>query len=69
MQTPGTIFREHFAQKAAANGSIEIDGSKKQRRDLTKTRIVLVACVFLAVYGVIAARLTTLAIALSLIHI
>ena len=63
MQTPGTIFREHFAQKAAANGSIEIDGAKKQRRDLTKTRIVLVACVFLAVYGVIAARLTTLAIA------
>ena len=63
MQTPGTIFREHFAQKAAANGSIEIDGAKKQRRDLTKTRIVLVAFVFFAVYGVIAARLTTLAIA------
>ena len=63
MQTPGTIFREHFAQKAAANGSIEIDGAKKQRRDLTKTRIVLVAVVFFAVYGVIAARLTTLAIA------
>ncbi|MEP1442125.1 MAG: penicillin-binding protein 2 [Hyphomicrobiales bacterium] len=63
MQTPGTIFREHFAQKAAANGSIEIDGSKKQRRDLTKTRIALVAFVFLAVYGLIAARLTTLAIA------
>jgi len=63
MQTPGTIFREHFAQKAAANGSIEIDGAKKQRRDLTKTRIVLIAFVFFAVYGVIAARLTTLAIA------
>ncbi|MEP3232931.1 MAG: penicillin-binding protein 2 [Hyphomicrobiales bacterium] len=65
MQTPGTIFREHFAQKAAANGSIEIDGAKKQRRDLTKTRIVLVAFVFFAVYGLIAARLTTLAIASS----
>ncbi len=63
MQTPGTIFREHFAQKAAANGSIEIDGAKKQRRDLTKTRIVLVAFVFFAVYSAIAARLTTLAIA------
>lgn len=65
MQTPGTIFREHFAQKAAANGSIEIDGAKKQRRDMTKTRIVLIAFVFFAVYGLIAARLTTLAIASS----
>lgn len=65
MQTPGTIFREHFAQKAAANGSIEIDGSKKKRRDQTKARIMLVAFAFLAVYGVIATRLATLAIASS----
>jgi len=63
MQTPGTIFREHFAQKAAANGSIEIDGSKKKRRDQTKARIFLVACVFLVVYGAIGTRLATLAIA------
>lgn len=63
MQTPGSIFREHFAKRAAENGAIEIDGSKKKRHDLTKTRLALVAVVFLAVYGVIAARLTNLAIA------
>ncbi|MEP6355795.1 MAG: penicillin-binding protein 2 [Hyphomicrobiales bacterium] len=66
MQTPGTVFRDRFSDAEGVDASsdeasIVLVGSKKKRIDLSRSRLVLVALVFVAVYGVIGAKLTTLA--------
>lgn len=66
MQTPGIIFRDRFSESEKSNAqtshaTFEIDGSKKRRMDLGRSRLVLMALVFIAVYGVIGMKLTSLA--------
>lgn len=66
MQTPGSIFRERFSKDQASNSrsgsSILLAGTEKRRNDLVKNRLVLVAIVFVAVYGAIGLKLTSLAV-------
>ena len=66
MQTPGTVFRDRFSD--VENGAISskpsnivLDGFKKKRMDLSRSRLILVAVMFVAVYGVIGMKLTSLA--------
>ncbi|MEO1066601.1 MAG: penicillin-binding protein 2 [Pseudomonadota bacterium] len=66
MHTPGTIFRDKFNDGDAVGGAgsrqtIVLEGAKKQRNDLIRGRLVLISVVFLAIFGAIGFRLTTLA--------
>lgn len=66
MQTPGAIFRDRFSERESnialsRAATIVLDGSRKRRIDLSRSRLLLVAIAFVAVYGVIGAKLTSLA--------
>lgn len=66
MQTPGTVFRDSFNEgegyaHRSSPTTIVLDGSKKKRIDLSRSRLVLVGLLFVMVYGVIGMKLTTLA--------
>lgn len=66
MQTPGTVFRDRFNEgedhvSRSSPTTIVLDGSKKKRIDLSRSRLVLVTLMFVIVYGVIATKLTILA--------
>lgn len=65
MQTPGSVFRDKFnGSEPVAAGSgraaIVLDGAKKRRIDLSRSRLILVAVAFLTIYGAIGIKLATL---------
>lgn len=65
MQTPGMVFRKRFSAVSASGEpfdtpAITLEGSRKQRLDMTRSRLLLVAFGFLVVYGGIAAKLAHL---------